>query len=631
MAGAFVCAAVLVGIVAALRPRTQTTDPSGGSRVVAVLPFRVTAADSSLAFLREGMVDLLAVRLSGTGYLRTVDPQTLLGAWARAGGTSQHDLDRSRALELARRFGAGWLLQGSVTGTSRRVVLSATLVDSSGQERVQASLDGPYDSLVGVVDRLAAQLLALSAGEPRQHLAALTTTTLSALRAYLEGRASYRRGSFGKAVTEFALATQLDSTFALAGLGRTEAAKWDQDRQPDRPGSLLAWRNRARLSERDKAFLYAIVGPRFPRVSSVRQLLRTAENKVAAAPDSPEAWASLGDFLYHYGAELGLVDADQRSLRAYETALTFDSLYAPALEHLGPLYAKTGDTSAIRRSINRLLRLDSVSSHSAANRFYASLVLGDEAMRRGHNDQDSLLSQSNWLASMVAENGVGRDLVDSLIGIRERTGGLKVATDYYLLRGWPQRARRVGFKPDDIVWQAHTLLMLTYTDGDSAQARALATGLRHLLSRTLRGFEEEEALFSLAQYDLTRGHKDTARIVSATLRRIRERAAPLGYGYLAPYFALLLETQLAALAGDPRLRSQLETLDTVLQSVPATGLLTTVGNLVVARLWDRQGEHQRGLEAIRRRKHNEQRKAKQRHQQECSRENTEFHRPRDVH
>jgi len=41
--------------------------------VVAIAPFRVTAGDSSLGYLREGMVDLLATKLSGTAALRPTD------------------------------------------------------------------------------------------------------------------------------------------------------------------------------------------------------------------------------------------------------------------------------------------------------------------------------------------------------------------------------------------------------------------------------------------------------------------------------------------------------------------------------------------------------------------------------
>ena len=52
------------------RHRSVTTD----RRVVAIAPFRVTGADSSLGYLREGMVDLLATKLGGTANLRPADP-----------------------------------------------------------------------------------------------------------------------------------------------------------------------------------------------------------------------------------------------------------------------------------------------------------------------------------------------------------------------------------------------------------------------------------------------------------------------------------------------------------------------------------------------------------------------------
>ncbi|HEX2449567.1 MAG TPA: serine/threonine-protein kinase, partial [Gemmatimonadales bacterium] len=48
-------------------------------QVVAVAPFRVSGADSSLGYLHEGLVDLLAAKLSGTAGLRPADPRTLAG------------------------------------------------------------------------------------------------------------------------------------------------------------------------------------------------------------------------------------------------------------------------------------------------------------------------------------------------------------------------------------------------------------------------------------------------------------------------------------------------------------------------------------------------------------------------
>ena len=63
-----VAALTLVAMVAFMRnhERPVTLDRS----VIAVAPFRVTGADSSLGYLREGMVDLLATKLSGTAALR---------------------------------------------------------------------------------------------------------------------------------------------------------------------------------------------------------------------------------------------------------------------------------------------------------------------------------------------------------------------------------------------------------------------------------------------------------------------------------------------------------------------------------------------------------------------------------
>ena len=78
-----------------------------------------------------------------------------------------------------------------------------------------------------------------------------------------------------------------------------------------------------------------------------------------------------------------------------------------------------------------------------------------------------------------------------------------------------------------------------------------------------------------------------------------------GHGLSGTYYALLLETQLAALQGATDLRGRLETLDTALMSAPASNTFETVGNLIAARLWADVGEPGRALASIRRRRHND--------------------------
>ena len=211
-----------VGLIAGVIAMPKVSEPSSFDQaVLAVTPFKVTAADSSLRYLREGMLDLLVAKLSGTPDLRAVDPRTMLRAWQVAGGSDRVDIDRAAALSLTRKLGAGQLLEGEVIGSPGRLVLTAQIIPTEGGAEIRASVEGPADSLTVLVDRLASQLLALRSGEARHRLAALTTTSLPALRAWLNGRAAHRRGDYATATDLFDQAIEHDSTFALAALRET--------------------------------------------------------------------------------------------------------------------------------------------------------------------------------------------------------------------------------------------------------------------------------------------------------------------------------------------------------------------------------------------------------------------------
>src|SRR4029079_18228579 len=104
--------------------------------------------------------------------------------------------------------------------------VNASITTERGRVVGRATAQGTHGELSSVVDRLVAQLLSASAGEEPQRLGALTSTSLPALRAYLEGQAAYRRGRYAEALEKFGRAVDLDSTFALAGLGLSLADGW---------------------------------------------------------------------------------------------------------------------------------------------------------------------------------------------------------------------------------------------------------------------------------------------------------------------------------------------------------------------------------------------------------------------
>ena len=330
-------AALAVGVAlaaAALGVRLQgrhaaaviPTDPGA----VTVLPFRVAGADPALGYLREGMVDLLAIKLTGEGGPRAADPRAVLSAWRRAGGSETRDPDPDAALGIARALGTGRLIDGGVVGTSRHVTLTASVLQvTTGRRSPGVSVEGPPDSLPALVDRLTAELLAGQAG--RTELA--TLTSLPALRAYFDGQRAYRVGRWADALRAYSKAIQADSTFALAGMGLFSASQWlvgglwPEGTDPGR-GVKLAWAHRDRLSARDRSLLLALLGPRYPDPSSIAEFVAARREAVAAAPDRPEAWYELGDEIFHFGALIGVDSPATRAAEAFRQSLGLDSASA---------------------------------------------------------------------------------------------------------------------------------------------------------------------------------------------------------------------------------------------------------------------------------------------------------------
>ena len=240
--GITVAVALTLVATAVAYSRRQAERPPVDEGLVAVAPFRVASRDASLRYLREGMLDLLSAKLTGTTGPRSADPRSLLTAWRREAGADSADLSRARALEVAEALGAGQLLIGDVTGDSSHITLQAVLVRvRDGRALAPARVEGDPDSLPKLVDMLTAQLLTTDAGED-DRLATLTSTSLPALRSFLNGQWLYRRGRYREAAQAYSAAVDLDTTFALPALRLARASNWfgvpadAQKRACDAPG-----------------------------------------------------------------------------------------------------------------------------------------------------------------------------------------------------------------------------------------------------------------------------------------------------------------------------------------------------------------------------------------------------------
>lgn len=323
-------AAIIAALVAATLVM-QRVRPSAPARVsptvVAVLPF-VVRGGPGVAYLREGMVDLLSTNLDGAGPLRSVDPQTLLRG---VDGNDSSLTDPVRARAIAERLGAGMFVIGSVLEAGGRLRISASLYDSAhGRSALaQSSVEGRPEEIFALVDRLATALVVRQQDAQLARIDSLTTRSFPALKAYLEGTALFRAGRYADAVLVLQRAISNDPTFALAYYRLALAAEWDA--QYELAASVVrdGTQHRSRLSERDRRLFDALLAWQGGRIDVAEREYRAI---VAAYPDEAEAWLQLGEALFHYNPQRGRSIAESREV--FERALTHFPMRSDVVTHL---------------------------------------------------------------------------------------------------------------------------------------------------------------------------------------------------------------------------------------------------------------------------------------------------------
>jgi DNA-binding SARP family transcriptional activator/tetratricopeptide (TPR) repeat protein len=577
--------------------------------LIAVAPFKVSGEEPSLLYLREGMMDLLVAKLTGVDSSRAAAPATVLGAWHRLGGNLE-DLPRDEALKAAREIGAGQLLLGQVVGTPEQVVLTASLLSvPSGVVAMQASVEGPTDSLMTLVDRLTGQLLAEQAGE-RERLASHTTASLDALRAYLGGQASYRQGDYSRAAQSFKSAMERDSGFALAALGLALSAD-RLDAGADRArGVAMAWKSREELSARDGALLEALAGPRYPDSSSISEELAAWEHAAALAPERAEAWHELGERLFTDGWAVGIKSPSERAAAAFTRARSLDGNFLPPLFYLALVAAHDGDAGEMRARASRYVRAAPSSDYAAFLRWRVAAESGDDDdLARARSSFDSLGTAAlRWVAlasqydAVALDDGAraldllrsraarGADRLDAVLGAHSlamNTGRIADAISLTsdLDDGHP--LERLGDRLE--------VLDALYGTGDSA---ATALALERLTSG-MRGTRGEYAAADACVSGQWAAWHDSSRAPRLALRAIRDGSSDSDFAALS--CAALIDAISATMRGRSDAAALVQRADSLVMVGPPIGDMRGYATLAFARLYERLGDGERALEAVRRR------------------------------
>ena len=324
---------------------------------IAVLPFAVRGGPE-LAYLREGLVDLLSVKLDGAGDLRTVDPHALLSA------PSPEELDPAGGRAVAARFGAGQFILGSVVAAGGRLLVRLTLYQASGGDdvRVDAEADGEA-GLSALLDDVVRRLLAgrtTSLGGHLGRLAATMTGSLSALKAYLGGERAFRQGRLVEAAAGYERALTDDPAFALARY-RLAAARAAAGRLDDA-------RREAAEAARGRHLAVHIRLLLAGQVAWLDGDLATAEQRYLAVlderPEDVDAWFALGRLLFDGNPWRGRSAAAARDALSHTLAL--DPRHVGAIAQLARLAALERRPDEVEALVERFLALSPEGDDAAA-------------------------------------------------------------------------------------------------------------------------------------------------------------------------------------------------------------------------------------------------------------------------
>jgi TolB-like protein len=378
---ALVAAALVVVIAVAavvLQRARPTPGPAVSSTRIAVLPFKVRGS-AELAYLGGGIVELLSRALDGAGELRTVDPHAVLSTVT---ADQSAEIGPTQAAEAAQRFGAGRYVLGSVVLAGGSLEITASVYEVAGGEPLVARAEAADDQqILEVIDDLARQIVAELAGGADlrlSRLAANTTQSFPALKAYLDGERAYH---------------DFDTDIELGTWAAEKALELSD-----------------RLSERERRLLEAF---RALERNDGREAERIYRSIIATYPDELQAWYWLGETLFHFNFRHGRRITEARF--AFERAAFLSPRLIEPLIHFAQVAAAQGRRTEADSLAELLLSLEPAPFAALPMRAFRALLNQDTVALAQVEDElrfadDATRFQTAWTPAVgvVDLDGVER-------------------------------------------------------------------------------------------------------------------------------------------------------------------------------------------------------------------------------
>ncbi len=502
---------------------------------VAVLPFSVRGGQE-IAYLEAGMVDLLTPAFDATGLLHGVDPNAVLSVRAAQGA---RPLDSAQARAVAEQLGAARYVVGSVVKTGTALTIRATLYRSDGAESGRAQVAAvSVDSLPTVISAVVRQLVAseLSApGDTLGAIAAATTTSSRALRAYLDGERELRDARPAAAVEHFRRAVDEDSTFALAWYKLARAAKWSDVDSLNAVATTRAFSMVRTLPNRTQAIVAAYYDLRLGTPATAERALTRI---VADYPTDVDAWMLLGEARFDHGPFHGqprdaadtafrrvmMLDPRNREVTVYSMELAARAERVGALDTLFNMYFSpnsAGEQPGVRQTY-LALHARRVSGNVAAARI-TDVGAAQMALRRVGTAPGDAVAARQFAQRLVLPANAVRTRAEGLYALAtldEVAGNMSGAAE-----SW----RRAEQLDHSTTLMLRTLVALSPVGTTSADTlRALRAALTQSTSPGVAsgvGASDHAAIraYLIARTSVQLGDDATAALQEGVLEALRDR------------------------------------------------------------------------------------------------------------
>jgi TolB-like protein len=367
---------VVGGVVARFVRPSDVIPPAAW--VMAVAPFVPSTADTALARLGQDLVVTLSTNLNGVGRIRVVDAMAVLSQ-TRDGETVY---DREAAAAMARRLGAGSFVHGSLVRLGPDVRLDfGVFTSDSLEELTLGSASAPGTDIVALTDSASWTIVRrLSRTEAVPSLQGLTTTSLPALRAYLDGERAAAEGRWEDALAAYRESASADSTFWEVYFAFSRASLFENHEGTDLNPTVNLQEHFYELP-RSLQECWKADWPWNPwrdpdaedPPTTLSYYLAHYASAVELYPECEGVWWEYADKMVHFGSKVGYSKADKQA--ALEAAIQRFPQVTWLWGHL--LWVTQGrDSIAVGRALEALTRLD---PHS--HRFMQRLL--DRAYRTG--------------------------------------------------------------------------------------------------------------------------------------------------------------------------------------------------------------------------------------------------------